>query len=117
MDQTVVFKTLSQNDIKRILSLQLNDLQRRLDEQPLKLKVTPTARQLLIDKGYDIEQGARPMRRAIQDLIEDPLATALLDGNISADHNVTITRDGDKLKLSSVPMRFDEIIETASSAE
>ena len=117
IDQTVVFKTLSQNDIKRILTLQLSDLQRRLDEQPLKLKVTPSARQLLIEKGYDIEQGARPMRRAIQDLIEDPMATALLDGNISTDQNVTITRVGDKLKLSSVPMKFDEIIEAASPSE
>lgn len=117
IDQTVIFKTLSQNDIKRILSLQLSDLQRRLDEQPLKLKVTPTARQLLIEKGYDIEQGARPMRRAIQDLIEDPLATALLDGNVAADHNVTITRVGDKLKLSSVPMNFEEIVEAANHSE
>jgi ATP-dependent Clp protease ATP-binding subunit ClpC len=101
IDAQIVFKTLSQNDIKRILNLQLADLQRRLDEQSLKLRVSVTARALLMDKGYDMKQGARPMRRAIQDLLEDPLATGLLDGRFREGDTITVTRRGDQLQLTA----------------
>ncbi|HSX01800.1 MAG TPA: ATP-dependent Clp protease ATP-binding subunit [Candidatus Saccharimonadia bacterium] len=101
IDQIVVFKTLSQNDIKQILSLQLAELQTRLDDQRLKLRVTASARGLLMEKGYDMEQGARPMRRAIQDLLEDPLAIGLLDGNFAEGAAITVTRRGDQLHLAA----------------
>jgi ATP-dependent Clp protease ATP-binding subunit ClpC len=101
IDATIVFKTLSQNDIKKILALQINDLQSRLDEQDLKLRVMPSARTLLMEKGYDMHQGARPMRRAIQDLVEDPLATGLLDGKFRHGDTVTISRRGDQLVLTT----------------
>ena len=101
IDATIVFKTLSQNDIKKILSLQLADLQKRLDEQNIKLRVTATARALLMEKGYDMKQGARPMRRAIQDLVEDPLATGLLDHSVSGGDIVTVTRRGANLALTT----------------
>ncbi|HEY2004431.1 MAG TPA: ATP-dependent Clp protease ATP-binding subunit [Candidatus Saccharimonadia bacterium] len=101
IDATIIFKTLSQNDIKRILALQVADLQKRLDEQEIKLRITPSARTLLMEKGYDMEQGARPMRRAIQDLLEDPLATGLLDGKINTGDTITVTRRGDELQLAA----------------
>ncbi len=116
VDRIVVFKTLSQNDIKQILSLQLADLQKRLDEQRLKLRVTGSARGLLMEKGYDMEQGARPMRRAIQDYLEDPLAVGLLDGRFGEGDTVTVTRRGDELQLaparkrSKAPAETDETI-------
>ena len=100
IDGTIVFKTLSQNDIKRILQLQLAELQKRLEEQELKLRVMPSARGMLMEKGYDMKQGARPMRRAIQDLIEDPLATGILDGKFTAGDMITVTRRGDLLHLT-----------------
>ncbi|MDF2461632.1 MAG: negative regulator of tic competence clpC/mecB [Candidatus Saccharibacteria bacterium] len=108
IDATVVFKALSQNDVKKILAIQLTDLQKRLDEQELKLRVQPSARALLMEKGYDVKQGARPMRRAIQDLLEDPLATGILDGRIHPGDTVSVTRKGDALHLAS---------ERASAAE
>jgi ATP-dependent Clp protease ATP-binding subunit ClpC len=101
IDATVVFKTLSQNDIKRILALQLADLQRRLDEQQLRLRVTSTARSLLMERGYDMKQGARPMRRTIQDLVEDPLASGLLAGEFRSGDTITVARKGDELHLSA----------------
>lgn len=101
LDATIVFKTLSQNDIKKILTIQLADLQKRLDEQQLRLKVTASAKSLLMEKGYDMKQGARPMRRAIQDLLEDPLATGLLDGRFNEGDTVTATRRGDQIHLSA----------------
>jgi len=103
IDATIVFKTLSQNDVKKILALQLAGLTRRLDDSELKLRVTPSARTLLMEKGYDMKQGARPMRRAIQDLVEDPLATGLLDSRFQAGDTVTVTRRGDELALAAAP--------------
>ena len=99
IDNIVVFKSLSQNDIKQILNLQLADLQHRLDEQQMKLKVAASAKALMMERGYDVEQGARPMRRAIQDLIEDPLATGLLDGRFAEGSTVSVSRRGDELAL------------------
>jgi ATP-dependent Clp protease ATP-binding subunit ClpC len=101
IDATLVFKTLSQNDIKKILVLQLTDLSKRLEEQQLKLRVTPSARGFLMERGYDMKQGARPMRRAIQDLLEDPLANGLLDGRFEAGDTLTATRRGDQLHLTA----------------
>ena len=100
IDNIVVFKSLTHNDIREILTLQIADLQRRLDDQSIKIKVTATAREFLVEKGYDVEQGARPMRRAIQDYLEDPLATALLDGQIQDGSTVTATRKGDAIVIS-----------------
>jgi ATP-dependent Clp protease ATP-binding subunit ClpC len=101
VDATIVFKTLSQNDIKKILALQLADLQKRLDEQQLKLRVGASSRALLMERGYDMKQGARPMRRTIQDLLEDPLATGLLDGKFREGDTITVTRRGDVLHLTA----------------
>ncbi len=101
VDQVVVFRSLTPADLKQILTLQLGDLQQRLTESGIKLRVTSTARALLLERGYNPEQGARPLRRTIADLIEDPLATGLLDGSWKAGQTVTVTRRGDELSLSS----------------
>jgi ATP-dependent Clp protease ATP-binding subunit ClpC len=100
IDQVVVFRALSKPDIKKILSLQLGDLSKRLREQNIAMKVSPSARELLMEKGYDIDQGARPMRRALQDYIEDPLAQGLLSLEFKSGDTVAVTRKGDKLQLS-----------------
>ncbi len=99
IDNIVVFKSLSRNDIKDILNLQLTDLQIRLSEQKLKLRLTATAKSLLMEKGYDLEQGARPMRRVIQDLLEDPLSIGILDGKFQPGDAITVSRRGDELHL------------------
>ncbi len=119
IDATLVFKTLSQNDIKKILALQLSDLSGRLEEQELKLRVTPSARALLMEKGYDMKQGARPMRRAIQDLLEDPLATGVLDGRFKPGDTITATRRGDQMHFSAEHPRLRDtpIDETPQSAQ
>jgi ATP-dependent Clp protease ATP-binding subunit ClpC len=101
IDATIVFRTLSQIDIKKILALQLADLSKRLDDQRIRLRVTSSARALLVERGYDMQQGARPMRRTIQDLIEDPLANGLLSDTITTGDTVTVTRRGQELTLSA----------------
>lgn len=84
IDKVIVFKALDQLDIKRILDIQLARVIARASEQGVTLKVQASAKKLLIEKGYNAEQGARPMRRAIQELLEDPLAQKILDEELMA---------------------------------
>lgn len=100
IDQVVVFRSLSKADIKKILNLQLTDLSLRLKEQEIALKVSASAKAFLMEKGYDLDNGARPMRRAIQDYIEDPLAQDLLALRFKAGDTVSVTRRGDKLHMT-----------------
>lgn len=80
IDKIIVFRSLSRADVGRILNLQLEDLNRRLGERNLAIKVQPAAKNLLIERGYDAKNGVRPMRRTIQDDLEDHIAEGLLSG-------------------------------------
>ena len=95
IDDIIVFKPLSKFAIRKILELQLSDLAERIGEQGLNLRVSTTAKDLLIEKGYNVDQGARPMRRAIQDLIEDPLAIGVLKSEFKEGDTISVTaKDG-----------------------
>ncbi len=99
VDDVVVFKSLSKPEIGRILDLQLAELTTRVKEQGLSLRFSSTAKDLLVSKGYNVDQGARPMRRAIQDLIEDPLAVGVLSGEFKDGDTISITAKDGQLKL------------------
>jgi ATP-dependent Clp protease ATP-binding subunit ClpC len=99
IDRVIVFRPLAQMDIKEIVNLQLNRLGLRLAERQIRLKVTDGAKKLLVEKGHDVKNGARPLKRVIQQLIEDPLAEALLSGSFREGDTVTITRKGENLNL------------------
>ena len=99
IDDVIVFKPLSKFDIRKILDLQLSELAGRIAEQGLSLRVSTTAKNLLIEKGYNVDQGARPMRRAIQDLVEDPLAIGVLKHEYTEGDTVSITAKDGKLSL------------------
>ncbi|MBR5867728.1 MAG: ATP-dependent Clp protease ATP-binding subunit, partial [Spirochaetaceae bacterium] len=105
IDDVVVFKPLSKEEIAQILNIQLAELSERLAEQNLTLTVKNPARQYLIDNGYDSSLGARPMRRLIQKEIEDKLSIKLIEfasknENIGNEANVIVNYDGEKLKVS-----------------
>jgi len=99
VDQIVVFKALDQVDIKKILDIQLNQVIKRAAEQGITLKVQAKAKGLLIEKGYNAEQGARPMRRAIQELLENELAHKIIEEELGEGSTATITRQKDKLGI------------------
>ncbi|MBA3678723.1 ATP-dependent Clp protease ATP-binding subunit [Candidatus Saccharibacteria bacterium] len=100
IDHVVVFKALSPNDITKIIDLQLKDLARRLEAKEVMLKFGTGVKALLLKEGYDADNGARPMRRAVQRLIEDPLATQMIDGSIKPGDIVKISVDKeDKIEL------------------
>ncbi|MFM2170537.1 MAG: hypothetical protein RI957_766 [Verrucomicrobiota bacterium] len=94
LDELVVFHMLEKPDLSRIIDLEISKLAKRLKEKSITLELTEPTRDLLIAKGYDPSYGARPMRRAVERYLEDPLAEALLRGDIkSGDHVEVIRRD------------------------
>jgi ATP-dependent Clp protease ATP-binding subunit ClpB len=96
IDETIVFHPLQREQIRRIVDLQLQRLQKQLEQRGISLEVTPAARNAMSVEGYDPVYGARPLKRVIQQRIQNPLATELLKGTISAGHVARIDfRDGD----------------------
>lgn len=90
IDETIIFHSLNKGELHQIVKLMTNELRDRVAEQGIKLRVTPAAVDLIATVGYDPEYGARPLRRAIQDKIEDDLSTALIDGQITSGDTVTV---------------------------
>jgi ATP-dependent Clp protease ATP-binding subunit ClpB len=96
LDEIIIFHSLTREHIGRIVDIQLKRLQHLLAERQVTLELTPEAKLLISDKGYDPVYGARPLKRAIQRYLQDPLAVALLDGQISnGDHVVVEEVDGE----------------------
>lgn len=83
IDKVIVFRALTQNDIFKIIDLQIDELKNRLQKRGLSLQLTPGAKQYLLEHGYDAKNGVRPLRRLIQDTIEDHVAFELLDEKYS----------------------------------
>ena len=90
IDDIVVFHPLTADELKQIVGIMTNDLRKRLADRDLSLEFSDAALSELAKDGYDPEYGARPLRRAIQTKIEDPLADALLSGQY---------QDGDTIKV------------------
>jgi ATP-dependent Clp protease ATP-binding subunit ClpC len=82
-DDLIVFKKLDQADLKKILEVELAKLSARLSAKAITLELTPEAMDLLISKGFDPMLGARPLRRTVERMIEDPLAEQLLSGDFA----------------------------------
>jgi ATP-dependent Clp protease ATP-binding subunit ClpC len=90
VDDIIVFRSLSKPDMKNIIDIELGKVIKRLKEKNLALVLTEEAKDLLIDKGYSPEFGARPLRRAIEHLLEDPLSEELLKGAFQGKDTVTV---------------------------
>jgi ATP-dependent Clp protease ATP-binding subunit ClpC len=83
IDKVVVFRALTKKDILKIIDLQIEELKLRISKRGLSIQLSPTAKEYLIEHGYDVHNGVRPLRRLIQDTIEDHLALDLLDDRYS----------------------------------
>ena len=100
VDDIIVFKPLSKENLRTIVDYELAKVFKRLTEHGLKLELTERAKEFVIDKGYNPEFGARPLRRAIEHYIEDPLAEAVLRGEFKGKNVVKIdVQDEEHLKL------------------
>ncbi len=104
VDDIIVFHPLSREDIGKIVHILLKDVRNRLAEEHLSLKLSEAALAFLVDRGYDEKFGARPLRRAIQRYLEDPLSEKILQGEFAPgdEIEVDVAPDGDHLNLRAV---------------
>jgi ATP-dependent Clp protease ATP-binding subunit ClpB len=102
VDETIVFHTLSEEQLKQIVEIQLNGLRKRLADRHIELELTDRARGYLVRTGYDPAYGARPLKRAIQREIETPMARLILGGEVRDGRQVLVDLDSTgKLKFES----------------
>ncbi len=99
VDETVIFRRLTREQIREIVELQVARLAERLADRKVVLEVTETASDLLGREGYDPAYGARPLKRVIQRLLENPLALAVLEGRIADGDRVVVDADGDEIVI------------------
>ncbi|MBK8230403.1 MAG: ATP-dependent Clp protease ATP-binding subunit [Candidatus Eisenbacteria bacterium] len=99
IDEIIVFRPLDKSHLEKIVEILLDQVRDRLREQEMSLSLTPGATALIIDRGFDPALGARPLRRAIQKLVEDPLAEMVLRGKLHRGAEVRISKKGDELLL------------------
>ncbi|HHT9152669.1 MAG TPA: AAA family ATPase, partial [Candidatus Hypogeohydataceae bacterium YC40] len=97
VDGVIVFKSLTKEDLDKIIRIELKSLQKRLSNYNITLNLTEEALDHIIKKGYDPTFGARPLRRAIESLIEDPLAEELLQGRFAQGANIKVRVEDGKL--------------------
>jgi ATP-dependent Clp protease ATP-binding subunit ClpC len=105
LDEVVVFRQLTRENLKAIVDIELSKVRERLAEKGLALVLTDEAREFIIDKGGAVEYGARPLRRAVENYIEDPLSENLLQGVFQGSNTITVTvkEVGDKKQLEFEP--------------
>jgi ATP-dependent Clp protease ATP-binding subunit ClpC len=106
IDEIIVFRSLDRDDLRDIIELQLNEIRERLSSKGLKLELTDSAIEMLIDRGYNPEFGARPLRRALERCLEDPLSEQLLQGKFPPGQ-ILVEAAEDELKFTSTPARDD----------
>lgn len=109
LDEVVVFRRLGREELKEIVEIELSKVRERLSEKGLKLELTDEAKELLIDKGGDVDYGARPLRRAIGQYVEDPLSEELLRGSFEGHNLITVKvkEVGDQKQLEFVGSTTD----------
>ena len=103
VDEIIVFHALEQDEIDRIAKLMLSNVQKRLRERDIDLEVDDSAIKLLSAAGYDLQYGARPLRRAIQRMVEDALSEEILDGKVKLGDRVSMSAQDGKLVFTPLP--------------
>jgi ATP-dependent Clp protease ATP-binding subunit ClpC len=100
LDDVIVFHPLSRDHIAQIVAILARDVQRRLGEEELTLRLTPAASDFLVEHGYDAHYGARPLKRAIQKYVEDPLSEKILVGDFARGDEIEVDVAPDKERLA-----------------
>ncbi|MDR4509257.1 MAG: ATP-dependent Clp protease ATP-binding subunit [Candidatus Brocadiaceae bacterium] len=104
LDNIIVFKPLNKDDLKKIIEIELRDVKKRLEHYNISISLTDESLDFLIEKGYNQNFGARPLRRAIESYLEDPLSEEILQGKMEGTKHI-------KVKVQEGKLGFDEIIE------
>jgi ATP-dependent Clp protease ATP-binding subunit ClpC len=101
LDDLIVFHSLTKEDLAKIVTLEVAKVSERLKDKSIAIELSKTATDFLIEKGYDPAYGARPLRRAVEKYLEDPLAEEIIRGHIKAGDTVQVDKDGDHLTFQS----------------
>jgi ATP-dependent Clp protease ATP-binding subunit ClpB len=104
VDDMVIFRPLGPAQMSQILELRLNELRKMLEDRAISFELTEPARQLILAAGSDVAYGARPLKRALQRMIQDPLAIKILDGEVLHGAHVRIDVDHSSNQLRFEPM-------------
>jgi ATP-dependent Clp protease ATP-binding subunit ClpC len=113
IDDTIVFRKLTKEDIMKIIEIEIKDLYKNLEESKLDLVLDLSAKEFIVDKGYDEKFGARPLKRAIQKYVEDPLAEEILRGSFKEGTKIVSKH----VKEAEELVFYDESLETESPSE
>jgi ATP-dependent Clp protease ATP-binding subunit ClpC len=105
IDKTIVFRALTKREIRKILELQLDELSTRLVSHGIGVNIDNSAKKLLAEKGYDPQNGVRPLRRLIQDTLEDHISSELLKGRYQKGDIIHITVEDGDLKFGRAKER------------
>ncbi|MCL2233648.1 MAG: AAA family ATPase, partial [Treponema sp.] len=108
IDDVVVFRPLEEKQVEAILGLQIAELSNRLAEQGYSIQVSSSARKILIEKGWDPKFGGRPLRRAIQKELEEPLSFKILEGECLSGTHFSVSAKGGKIALKVTAPRLSE---------
>ena len=100
IDEMIVFRPLTEEDLKHIVSILMSDVTKRLKERELQLEITSEAMQLLVKEGSDFTMGARPLKRAIQRLIEDPVSDLILKGDVTEGKTIKVDVKDNEIVVS-----------------
>ena len=100
IDETVVFKPLTKEELREIIDLMLNDITEKISEKNASITVTDAAKDLILESGYDVKFGARPLKRAIRSLLEDKLAKLALTGKIKENTQITADAKDNEIVLT-----------------
>ncbi|MFA7577268.1 MAG: ATP-dependent chaperone ClpB [Candidatus Muiribacteriota bacterium] len=100
IDETIVFESLTVEHLKKIIEIQTKYLSKRLSEREIQLEITDRAKDLLAEVGYDVQFGARPLKRKIQQIIENPLAGMIIGGKVLPKNKVVIDAENKEIKFS-----------------
>jgi ATP-dependent Clp protease ATP-binding subunit ClpB len=103
LDEVVEFKALTREQLAEIVELQLKRLRARLEERGLALELTDAAKEVVAEAGWDPQYGARPLKRALQRLVENPLALRLLQGEFGEGDTVRVDAENGELRFEKAP--------------
>ncbi|MFZ2630137.1 MAG: ATP-dependent chaperone ClpB [Desulfosalsimonadaceae bacterium] len=105
IDDIIIFESLSQEQIRQIVNIQLSRLQKRLDDMNVTLTLSDAAKALIAEKGFDPIYGARPLKRTIQQYIENPLSMEILKGDVQDGSTITVDAEGENVVFEVIPPR------------
>jgi ATP-dependent Clp protease ATP-binding subunit ClpB len=104
IDETIIFHNLTHEQIRQIVDIQLEQLMKRLSGMDIELQLSDDAKDLLAEKGFDPVYGARPLKRTIQQYIENPLSMEILKGDMKESSQIKAYAEGDKILFNIIPM-------------